>query len=311
MIAEDQHRPVLLAEAVEALNVRQSGVYMDGTFGRGGHAAAIMERLDPDGRLWLLDRDPEAIDAAERRFADDPRARIRHASFGDAADVLRQDGVHALDGVLLDLGVSSPQLDAAGRGFSFRHDGPLDMRMDTSAGETAQEWLARVAEKELVRVLRVYGEERFAKRIARALVRARDAGELPGTTGELAALVASAVPYPDRHKHPATRTFQAIRISLNGELDALQRFLDSVIDLLAPGGRLVVISFHSLEDRMVKRFIRGAGEKRDLPPEIPVVPEGLRARLRPVGRAVRAGDDEARGNPRARSAVMRVAERLS
>ena len=310
MTADNQHRPVLLAEAVEALNVRQDGVYMDGTFGRGGHAAAIRQRLGPDGRLWLLDRDPDAIASARRQFADDPVVRVRHASFADAARLLGEEGVQALDGVLLDLGVSSPQLDAAERGFSFRQDGPLDMRMDSSAGETAREWLARVDEKELIRVLRTYGEERFAKRIARALVAARTAGELPQTTGELAALVAAAVPYPDRHKHPATRTFQAIRIAVNGELDELREFLDSVIDLLAPGGRLAVISFHSLEDRMVKRFIRDAGEKRDLPPEIPVVPEGLRARLRPVGRAIRAGDQEARENPRARSAVLRVAERL-
>ncbi|WP_290649411.1 16S rRNA (cytosine(1402)-N(4))-methyltransferase RsmH [Aquisalimonas sp.] len=310
MTAEDQHRPVLLAEAVEALNVRESGLYVDGTFGRGGHAAAIVDRLGPAGRLWALDRDPQAITAAQERFGDDPRVRIHHGTFAGMPDLLHAEGVEAVDGVLLDLGVSSPQIDDAQRGFSFRHDGPLDMRLDTSSGPTATEWLARVEEGEIVRVLREYGEERFAKRIARNLVRAREDDRLPQTTAALADLVAAAVPFPDRHKHPATRTFQALRIAVNGELDALRVCLGTLRDRLAVRGRLVVISFHSLEDRMVKRFIRDAGERRDLPPEIPVVPDGLKAWLRPVGKAVRASEDETRGNPRARSAVMRVAERL-
>ncbi|MDN3517406.1 16S rRNA (cytosine(1402)-N(4))-methyltransferase RsmH [Aquisalimonas lutea] len=311
MTAEDEHRPVLLAEAVEALNVRRDGWYVDGTFGRGGHATALLDRLGPDGRLWVLDRDPDAIAAAHERFGADSRVRIRHASFAELTEILHADGATGVDGILLDLGVSSPQLEAAGRGFSFRHDGPLDMRMDSSSGETAWQWLARVDERELVRVLRVYGEERFARRIARAVVRAREAGELPETTLGFADLVAAAVPYPDRHKHPATRTFQALRIAVNGELDALRSGLDQVVELLRTGGRLVVISFHSLEDRMVKRFIRSVGEQRDLPADIPVIPEGLRARMQPVGKAMRPGEGETRGNPRARSAVMRVAERVA
>lgn len=310
MTAQDEHRPVLLVEAVEALNVRQSGLYVDGTFGRGGHAAAVLECLGPDGRLWALDRDPQAVAVARARFGDDARLRVHHGRFAEMAAVLDRDGVAKVDGILLDLGVSSPQLDDPERGFSFLHDGPLDMRMDTSRGPTAREWLASVNERELVRVLRVYGEERFAKRIARAVVRAREADDLPETTAGFASLVSEAVPYPDRHKHPATRSFQAVRIAVNGELEELEALLDTVCDRLAPGGRLVVISFHSLEDRIVKRFIRGAGEQRDLPPEIPVVPEGLKARLKSMGKVVRASDDETRTNPRARSAIMRVAERL-
>ncbi|MFO7859000.1 MAG: 16S rRNA (cytosine(1402)-N(4))-methyltransferase RsmH [Ectothiorhodospiraceae bacterium] len=308
---DSEHRPVLMAGALEALNVQSDGQYVDGTFGRGGHAAAILERLGPDGCLWLLDRDPEAVARASERFGADARARIRHASFAELGGVLDADGVTRIDGLLLDLGVSSPQLDQPERGFSFRHSGPLDMRFDDSGGETARDWLARVDERELVRVLRTYGEERFARRIARAVVRAREAEELPETTGELAELVAAAVPYQDRHKHPATRTFQAVRIALNDELAALRALLEQTVERLAPGGRLVVISFHSLEDRMVKRFIRDAGEHRDLPADIPVIPEGLQARMRPVGKPVRAAADEAGANPRARSAVMRVAERLS
>lgn len=311
MTAEDEHRPVLLAEAVEALNVRRDGWYVDGTFGRGGHAAALLNRLGPDGRLWVIDRDPDAIAAARHRFGADSRVRVRHASFAALAEILHADGVTGVDGILLDLGVSSPQLEEGGRGFSFRQDGPLDMRMDSSSGETAWQWLARVDERELVRVLRVYGEERFARRIARAVVRAREAGELPQATLGFADLVAAAVPYPDRHKHPATRTFQALRIAVNGELDALRSCLDQVVELLCTGGRLVVISFHSLEDRMVKRFIRSVGEQRDLPADIPVIPEGLRARMQPVGKALRPGEAETAGNPRARSAVMRVAERVA
>lgn len=311
MTSEDEHQPVLLAEAVEALNVQEPGQYVDGTFGRGGHAAAILDRLGPDGRLWALDRDPAAVEAGRQTFAGEHRLHIRHGSFAQLPEMLRAEGIEQVDGLLLDLGVSSPQLDDARRGFSFRHEGPLDMRMDTSQGPTIREWLARVEERELVRVLRVYGEERFAKRIARALVRVRDDDALPATTRELADLVAAAVPYPDRHKHPATRTFQALRIALNDELGSLERLLAAVCDALSPGGRLVVISFHSLEDRMVKRFIRDMGEQRDLPPEIPVVPEGLKARMKPIGKAVRAGESETRINPRARSAVMRVAEKLS
>ncbi|MCC5859192.1 MAG: 16S rRNA (cytosine(1402)-N(4))-methyltransferase RsmH [Ectothiorhodospiraceae bacterium] len=302
---------MLLAEVLEGLNVRADGFYIDGTFGRGGHAAAIRERLGPEGRLWLVDRDPQAEAVAREHFGQDPRCRFFRGSFAELGDWLRDSGLEGrVDGVLLDLGVSSPQLDHAERGFSFLRDGPLDMRMDPESGRSAVEWLQNVAEDELARVLRVYGEERYARRIARRLVWAREQGELPQTTVALAALVADAVPVPERHKHPATRTFQAIRIAVNGELEALERFLDGVCDWLAPGGRLAVISFHSLEDRMVKRFIRRAAGVRDLPPEIPVIPEGLRPRMRPVGRAVRAGEEEVRNNPRARSAMLRLAEKL-
>ncbi len=308
----DHHRPVLLAEALEGLNVRSDGFYIDGTFGRGGHASAVLERLGPEGRLWLVDRDPEAEAEAITRFGGDARCTFFRGSFADVDGWLREAGLEGrVDGILLDLGVSSPQLDRAERGFSFLRDGPLDMRMDPDAGVPASEWLQRVDERELARVLRVYGEERFARRIARAVVRAREQGVAPGTTRELAALIASAVPAKERHKHPATRSFQAIRIAVNGELDALERFLDRVYDWLAPGGRLVVISFHSLEDRMVKRFIRDAAGRRDLPPEIPVIPEGLRPRMRAIGKAVRASEQERELNPRSRSAVLRIAERLA
>ncbi len=310
MVIQGGHRPVLLAEAVEALAVQAAGRYVDGTYGRGGHAEAILSGLGGDGRLWVVDRDPEAIASARARYGDDPRVRIRRGNFAELGPILAEDGAPPVDGILLDLGVSSPQLDDAERGFSFTRDGPLDMRMDPETGPSAHDYLATVGERDLVRALRVHGEERFARRIARAIVRAREAGELPATTAALAELVAGAVPRREHHKNPATRTFQALRITVNGERDALAACLDQVCDLLAPGGRLAVISFHSLEDRMVKRFIRGAGEQRDLPPGIPVVPEALRGRLRPVGRAIQADEAARAENPRARSAVLRVAERL-
>ncbi len=306
-----QHQPVLLAEALEGLKVRSDGFYIDGTFGRGGHAAALRERLGVDGRLWLVDRDPDAEAEARARFGGDSRCRFYRGSFADIGGWLKEAGLEGrVDGILLDLGVSSPQLDRAERGFSFLRDGPLDMRMDPGSGLSAAQWLQQVGESELVRVLRVYGEERFARRIARALMRAREQGAAPATTHELADLVAAAMPAKERHKHPATRTFQAIRIAVNGELDALERFLAGVYDWLAPGGRLAIISFHSLEDRMVKRFIRDAAGRRDLPPEIPVIPEGLRPKMRPIGKAVRAAEQEQQQNPRSRSAVLRIAEKL-
>ena len=316
MTGEDEghghHRPVLLTESLEGLKVREDGFYVDGTFGRGGHAAAILQRLGDSGRLWLVDRDPDAVEQARRLYGGDPRCGIRAGSFAHLGKWLQEAGaLGTVDGILLDLGVSSPQLDRAERGFSFLRDGPLDMRMDPASGQRAFDWLRNVGEGELVRVLREYGEERFARRIAGAVVAARETGSLPDSTTGLARLVADAVPRRERHKHPATRTFQAVRIAINGELDALQQLLDDVCDWLAPGGRLVVISFHSLEDRMVKRFMRDASGVRDLPPEIPVIPEGLRPRMRRVGKAVRAGGAEREDNPRARSATLRVAERLA
>lgn len=298
------HIPVLLPEAVAGLAIRADGTYLDGTFGRGGHAAEILSRLGPDGQLLLMDRDPEAIAAARSRFGSDARVAIRHGSFADMADwePVRQ----GLDGVLLDLGVSSPQLDQAGRGFSFMADGPLDMRMDPTQGESAAAFLARASAEEIAEVLWQYGEERMSRRIAQAIVRAR--AEQPLTrTVELAQLVARVLGRREPGKNPATRTFQALRLQVNGELDALRRGLESAADHLKPGGRLAVISFHSLEDRLVKQFMRG--------PEAPRVARGLPAPervegpLRVVGRKQFAGAEEAARNPRARSAVLRVAEK--
>ncbi len=312
MAQAQTHRPVLLAEAVSALAVKADGLYADGTFGRGGHAAAILERLGDRGRLWLVDKDPRAIATAHERFGADARCVIHHGSFAQLRDLAEAEGLLGrFDGILLDLGVSSPQLDEAERGFSFMREGPLDMRMDTSSGMTAKEWLSVASAEEIARVLREYGEERFARRIAQAVVRHRDEDRLPETTRALAELVAEAVPKHERHKHPATRTFQAIRIHLNRELEDLSRFLEGACDLLAPGGRLAVISFHSLEDRMVKRFIQQRSSVGYLPPGVPVAPEGLRPTLQRVGKALRPDEQETRDNPRARSAVLRVAERLA
>jgi len=306
-----QHQTVLLHEAVDALAIREDGIYIDATFGRGGHSRAILERLDGRGRLIGFDKDAAAVAAARERFAADPRFSIQHASFADIGRVLSDMGLqHRVDGLLLDLGVSSPQLDDARRGFSFMQDGPLDMRMDQSAGESAAEWLAEVDEFELADVIRDFGEERFARRIARAIVQAR--AERPLTrTGELAALIDSAVPRRDPHKHPATRTFQAIRIFINSELEDLRRCLHAALDVLARGARLVVISFHSLEDRLVKRFMRDQARGERLPKGVPVQHEDVSGRLRVVGKPVRPDEREVAANPRARSAIMRVAEVLA
>lgn len=305
------HTPVLLEESLEALAINPGGTYLDGTFGRGGHARALLGRLGPAGRLLALDRDPSAVavgDAMERR---DPRFSMDHAAFSRVEAVVRRRGCFGrVDGLLLDLGVSSPQLDEPGRGFSFSADGPLDMRMDTSGGQSAAQWLAKAKEGEIARVLREYGEERFAGRIARAIVCARNEGPV-ATTRALADIVAAASPTREPGKHPATRTFQAIRIHINGELDEIRACLASVCGLLAAGGRLVVISFHSLEDRIVKRFIRDEARGDRFPLGVPVTAQEINARLRGVGKPVRPSDVEVEANPRARSAVMRVAERLS
>jgi 16S rRNA (cytosine1402-N4)-methyltransferase len=295
---------VLLTEAVEALVTRPEGLYVDGTFGRGGHARAILERLSPAGRLVAFDRDPQAVAAALRIV--DPRLSIRHASFADMTAELSALDISQVHGVLLDLGVSSPQIDDPSRGFSFRADAPLDMRMDTTRGETAAVFLERADEREIARVLREYGEERAAVQIAKALVARREGGAAVRRTGELAALVARAVKSREPGQDPATRTFQALRIHVNAELEALEQGLAAALELLAPRGRLAVISFHSLEDRIVKAFI--ARESRDEPdrraPFAP--PKALRlvalARVKPSAAEVAA-------NPRARSAVLRVAER--
>ena len=301
------HTTVLLNEAVDALAIKPDGIYVDGTFGRGGHSALILERLGSGGRLIALDKDPAAV-AAGRAWRD-ARFHIVHRGFAQLAEVLRELGVKKADGILLDLGVSSPQLDDAGRGFSFRFDAPLDMRMDTSSGMTAAQWLATADEGLLAEVIRDYGEERFAKQIARAVVAAR-AIEPIQTTRQLVELVGKAVRTREPGQNPATRTFQAIRIYINGELEELARVLPECVTHLQTGGRLVVISFHSLEDRVVKHFMRDMAEGDKLPRNVPIraseVPGG---RMKLIGKAVRAADAEVQANPRARSAVMRVAER--
>ncbi len=303
-----QHQTVLLREAVEALEIKPSGTYVDGTFGRGGHSRAILEQLGPHGRLLALDRDPQAVAVA--REINDQRLTMLHHSFGELGEALQQAGIDAVDGVLLDIGVSSPQLDEGGRGFSFRFDAPLDMRMDTTQGETAAEWLARAEIRDITEVIRNYGEERFAFQIAKKIVAARS--ERPvATTGELAALVREAVRTREPGQDPATRTFQALRIHINQELEQLALVLPQAMTVLKTGGRLVVISFHSLEDRIVKRFMRDEAVPDTLPKNLPLRAVDLpQARLRLLGKPVKASAAEVSANPRARSAVMRVAEKL-
>ncbi|MBG6080897.1 16S rRNA (cytosine(1402)-N(4))-methyltransferase RsmH [Rubrivivax gelatinosus] len=298
------HTTVLLPEAVQALVTQEDGLYVDGTFGRGGHTRALLEALSPRARVVAFDRDPEAIAAAAA--IDDGRFSICHASFGAMREELAARGVEQVQGVLLDLGVSSPQIDTPERGFSFRFDAPLDMRMDTTRGETAADFLARADERHIAQVIRDYGEERFALQIAKAVVARRQGGDPLRTTGELSALVARAVKTREPGQDPATRTFQALRIFVNAELEALEQGLSAALQLLAPGGRLVVISFHSLEDRIVKNFI--TRESRDeFDRRAPMAPPRA-LKLKAIAR-VKPGDEELRANPRARSAVMRVAER--
>ncbi len=299
-----QHTTVLLHEAVDALVHRPDGVYVDGTFGRGGHSRLLLQRLAPQGRLIALDRDPEAI-AAAAAIAD-PRFTIVQTAFSEYPRVLAELGVSHLDGLLLDLGISSPQIDNPERGFSFRHDGPLDMRMDPTRGRSAAEFLATASQREIAEVLRDYGEERFAPAIAKAVVARREAGVAMERTAQLAALVAGAVKTRERGQDPATRTFQALRILVNAELEELEQGLNAALDWLAPQGRLAVISFHSLEDRIVKNFIaqHGPGQVDRRVPMAPSRPALLRA----LGR-VKPGDAEVAANPRARSAILRVAER--
>jgi 16S rRNA (cytosine1402-N4)-methyltransferase len=301
------HTTVLLNEAVAALAIKPEGIYVDGTFGRGGHSKLILERLGGNGILIALDKDPAAISVGKQWR--DRRFRIVHSSFVQLAEVLSKQGVEMVDGILLDLGVSSPQLDDAERGFSFRFDAPLDMRMDVSSGITAAQWLATVDEGLLGEVIHDYGEERFAKQIARSIVAARTIQPID-TTRQLAELVGKAVRTREPGQNPATRTFQAIRIYLNQELEELARVLPDCVKHLKSAGRLVVISFHSLEDRIVKHFMRDMAEGDKLPRDVPVrASEIPRGKLKLIGKAVRAGVMEMKDNPRARSAVMRVAER--
>ena len=304
--AASGHVPVMLAQCLDGLNIRADGTYLDGTFGRGGHARAILARLGPAGRLLLMDRDPTAVAAARVEFGADTRVAIRHGNFSDLGDWDATAG--GLDGVLLDLGVSSPQLDDAARGFSFLADAPLDMRMDPSHRESAAQLLARASERDIADILWNFGEERMSRRIAKAIVERRQVEPL-ARTGELAELITRAIGRREPGKHPATRSFQALRIAVNGELEALEHGLQGALARLRPGGRLVVLSFHSLEDRIVKRFIRAesqqpAAARHGLPPPAPVA-----LRLTPIGAAQFPDDAEIARNPRARSAVLRVAER--
>lgn len=305
------HQTVLPAQAVEALVTDPAGLYVDGTFGRGGHSRLILERLNEKGRLLAIDKDPAAFSAALELRALDARLEARQGAFSalrDYAEAL--DWVGRVRGVLLDLGVSSPQLDDAQRGFSFLKDGPLDMRMNPQEGMSAAEWLAAASETEIARVLFEYGEERFSRRMARAIVEARERAPIRSTL-QLAEIVKEANPAWEKHKHPATRAFQGIRIFINDELGELERALDASLEVLSVGGRLVVISFHSLEDRLVKRFIQKQEKGDDFPRGVPVTQAQLRPRLKRVGKAEKALEEEVGRNVRARSAVMRVAEKIA
>lgn len=307
---EGAHLPVMLAEVLAGLSIAPEGFYVDCTFGRGGHSRGILERLGPNGRLLALDRDPAAVDSEQaRKLGEDARFTIEHGSYAELQN--RLERYHAMGevwGILMDLGVSSPQLDEAERGFSFMRDGMLDMRMDVSRGLTAAEWLSSVAEGELARILWA-GEERYARRIARAIVKDRARGPIL-TTRQLAGIIERAVPTREKAKHPATRSFQAIRIAVNAELEQLEQALPQAVAALKPGGRLAVISFHSLEDRIVKRFMRDEERGRTSPPNLPLVVERP-PRLKRIGKAQVPGDAELAANPRARSAVLRVAERVA
>ena len=302
------HVTVLLEEAVESLAIKADGIYMDGTFGRGGHSRLILSRLGEKGRLVAVDRDLEAIAAGAAIH--DPRFKLVHRAFGDIAEAAREAGVQDIDGILFDVGVSSPQIDDGGRGFSFRHNAPLDMRMDTTQGETAAEWLARAEIKEITEVIRNYGEERFAFQIAKKVVVARLEQPIV-TTGQFASLVRSTVRTREPGQDPATRSFQALRIHINQELRQLEIALPQALELLKPGGRLVVISFHSLEDRIVKNFMRSESVADDMPKNLPLRADQLpKPKLRLVGKQIKPSAAEVAANPRARSAVMRVAEKM-
>ena len=306
-----QHVTVLLHEAVDALVTDLEGFYVDGTFGRGGHSALVLERLSHGGQLLGIDKDLAAIAAANARFAQDSRFEIAHGSFAELAElVAARNMTGKVTGVLLDLGVSSPQLDEAERGFSFQHDGPLDMRMDQTRGQSASEWVNTAAEDDIAYVLKEFGEERFARRMARAIVAERQARPF-SRTKHLAEIIKEANPAWEKGKHPATRAFQAIRIHVNNELVDLESVLEQALQVLAIGGRLVVISFHSLEDRVVKRFIRRQELGDPVPRGLPVRDEQLNKRMRSCGKAIKAGDEEVNTNIRSRSAIMRVAEKIS
>ena len=306
-----EHSTVLLKEAVDGVAIDADGFYIDGTFGRGGHTAELLSRLSEKGSVIAIDKDLDAIAAGQARFAKEDRLTLVHASFAELAEIVKQAGKHGeVAGVLLDLGVSSPQLDVAERGFSFLRDGPLDMRMDTSKGLSAAEWLASADEQDIAKVIKEYGEERFARRMAAAIVRERAEKPIERTV-QLAKILADAHPAWERGKHPATKAFQAIRIFINRELADLEDLLQQVVDSLTVGGRLVVISFHSLEDRRVKRFIRDQERGIKLPKKLPIPDVDRGVRLVKVGKAIKPADIEVENNVRSRSAVMRIAERVA
>lgn len=308
-----QHKPVLFEEALAGLKLEAGGVFIDATFGRGGHSAGIVKQLKSHDRLIVIDQDPQAIAFAKEKFVAQSKVpvSIHHASFTALKKIAEKENVMGkVSGILFDLGVSSPQIDQAERGFSFMHDGPLDMRMNNSQGITAEEWLAEVPEEALALVIREFGEEKFAKRIAKAVVMERQKVPIKSTK-QLALIIANAVPKKEMHKHPATRTFQAIRLYVNQELQAIREALQQSLDVLCVGGRLVVISFHSLEDRIVKQFMRGYVKGVKLPKEIPVIGQAVGQRLMEIGKAVKASDAEVQGNVRARSAVLRITEKIA
>jgi 16S rRNA (cytosine1402-N4)-methyltransferase len=306
---QEDHFTVLLHETVEGCVVDSDGIYVDGTFGRGGHSELLLTKLSEKGRLFGFDKDPQAIETGEALEKKDPRFQIIKASFAELQSQLQVRGIEKIDGLLLDLGVSSPQLDDAERGFSFMRDGPLDMRMDPTSGESAEDWIARVRPEELARVMKEYGEERFARRMANAVVREREVQHINRTV-QLAEILKEANPAWEKHKHPATRAFQGIRIYINNELGDLESILDQSVDVLKTGGRLAVISFHSLEDRMVKRFIRRQEQGRPIPRGLPILDENLGKTMKKMSKAIKPKANEVGGNVRARSAILRIAERI-
>ncbi|TMN92277.1 16S rRNA (cytosine(1402)-N(4))-methyltransferase [Pseudoalteromonas phenolica] len=311
MTAQFTHVSVLMNETLDALDIKADGTYIDGTFGRGGHSGQILSRLGEQGRLQAIDQDPQAIEAS-KKFVDDTRFNIAHTRFSNIESVATEAGILGqVDGILLDIGVSSPQLDDADRGFSFMKDGPLDMRMDPTSGRSAAQWLAEAELEDIAFVIKKYGEEKFGRRIAHKIVETRDETPIT-TTKQLADLVDEAVPVKDKHKHPATRTFQAIRIYINSELEEIQTALQASLSVLKPGGRLVVISFHSLEDRIVKQFIRKQSKGEAVPRGLPLTEAQLNKNLtlKALGKAIKPTTEEIAANPRSRSSVLRVAQKL-
>ncbi|MFK5983927.1 MAG: 16S rRNA (cytosine(1402)-N(4))-methyltransferase RsmH [Pseudomonadota bacterium] len=305
-----EHIPVLLTEAIEGLNIHASGIYIDGTFGRGGHSKEIIKVLGETGQLFVLDKDPQAINTALENYENNSHVTITAGSYTQMKTVMQEHNLLGqVDGILLDLGVSSPQLDNSERGFSFMKSGFLDMRMDNGQGQSAAQWLNQVAERDLSEVLKVYGEERYAKRIARAIVTARKEAALQDTK-HLAEIIKLAHPNWQKGKHPATKSFQAIRIFINNELDELQLVLEQLLEILKPGARVAIISFHSLEDRIVKRFFNKLSKGDDYPPDLPIKDELLHRKVKLIGKAIKASEEEVFNNPRSRSAVLRIAEKL-